>query len=266
MKTIYILLFLISSLIFTSCEKVIDLKLKDASQKIVVEANIYSGEGNNFVQLTKSGNFYESNDFETINNASIIVTDNSGNSYTFNAISDGLYQNDTLNGIELTEYSLSIKADGKTITSKSVMPKLVPIDSVSVVLEDGGGFGGSGKKFNYRLFCNFKDPVNEENYYRIKVFINGEFYQDINIFDDALFNGKDARMPLRIWVVKPGDIVEVQLISLDRANYEYFRLLAKNGMGAMSTSVGNPVSNVTGDDVIGVFGAYAVDKETVLIK
>jgi len=275
MKTLYKISVLVVLLtILNSCEKVIELDLKDAKQQIVVDANINNGEGNNLVILTKSGSFYESNDFETVKNASVIITKSTGESYVLEEVEDGVYNNDTLNGQFLSNYELNILAEGKTITSSSIMPKLVIIDSISVeVIDDdfgGGGGPGSGpgevSQKSYMLFVNFTDDINEKNYYRIKVTVNNEYIPDIFVLDDGLFNGLSTKLPLHMGGFFPGDIVTVELLSIDKANYEYYRLLAENDMGAMSTSVGNPVSNVDGEDVIGVFGAVAVDSETIILE
>ncbi len=273
MKTIYkISALLILFIALNSCEKVIDLELKDAKQQIVVDANIYNGVGNNVVILTKSGNFYESNNFETVKNANVIITNNLGDSYILNEISDGIYYNDTLNGQFLTNYKINILAEGKTITSNSTMPNLVSIDSITYKkIDDGFGGGpgsggqGGGEAF-YKVYINFTDPANESNYYRIKVTVNGQYINEINVVDDGLFNGLSTQFLLRMGGFVQGDTIDVDLISIDKANYEYYRLLNENDMGAMSTSVGNPVSNIKGEDVIGVFGANAVDSKSVTIE
>ena len=274
MKTIYkISALVILFVALNSCEKVIDLELKDAKQQIVVDANIYNGAGNNVVILTKSGNFYESNDFETVKNASVIITSNTGETYVLREIENGIYNNDTLNGLTLTKYSLNISVGGKTISSNSTMPTLVPLDSISVELSDGfagGGSGGGGGHPSddvfYKLFINFTDPANEQNYYRIKTIVNGFEIPDIGVIDDGLFNGLTTKLPINIGGFTLGDVVSVNLISIDKANYEYYRLLGENDMSAMTTSAGNPVSNVKGEDVIGVFGANAFDSKSVTIE
>lgn len=270
MKTIYKISSIIILLVaLNSCEKVIDLELKDAKQQIVVDANIYNGAGNNLVKLTKSSNFYDSNNFETIKGANVIVTSSTGEIYVLKEIEDGVYNNYALDGTILTKYDLNISFDGKTITSSSTMPELISLDSLTTEINDGfGGPGGgqSDKDTLYKVFVNFTDPINEKNYYRIKVWINGFCTNNIYVIDDELFNGIATEMPLRNeWFVK-GDVVTVNLISIDKANYEYYRLLDENDMGATTTSVGNPVSNVNGEDVIGVFGASAYDSKTITIK
>ena len=274
MKTKYIFITaIISSLIFLSCEKVIDLELNDAKQQIVVEAQVNNGTGNNLVILSKSGSYYDSNSFEMVKNASVKVTDKTGNEFLFTEFKDGYYQNNSLNGNSLEEYNLSIDNNSQIISSNSIMPNLVPIDSLTAEVEDSGGpmGGGGGKKENsYKIYCHFKDPLNENNFYKFRIRSKSKFPDETSatsfILNDDMFEGKNARIPIRGIRAISGDTIYVQLFSMDKANYEYFKLLEDTKMSIFSTSIGNPVSNVEGTDVIGIFGANAVDIDTLILK
>ncbi len=268
MKTFTIrllILFIIFAL--NSCEKVIELELKDTAQKTVVEAKISNNLGGNYVLLSKSSNFYELNDFEVITNATVTIYDNTGKTYILSEKEAGFYQNDTLIGEAQKTYFLKIVLNDKTITSKSFMPNTIIIDSLtSEKVENPFGGGGEGNIPRYKVSCNFTDPANTVNFYRLKTYVNGFDGNDIYVFDDALFNGSSISMPIRMEHFTNGDTIDMELISIDRANYEYYRLLSENGMSSMSTSVGNPVSNVIGENVIGLFGANSIDKKRLIIE
>lgn len=279
MKTIYIIVSIVVSFLFLSCEKVIDLELKDSRPQIVVEGKLNNQKGHNYIILSRSGNFYDSNDFEKISNAIVSINDQEGRSYSLDEIEPGVYTDSTLTGQENNTYNLNIRVENQTITAHSTMPVLVPIDSLSVEIKDVGPGGGpngggpnGGEEPTYRLYCHFTDPAEVKNYYMLKASYsysspNGEeTYTESFITNDDLFNGKSAKLGFRNFSVFKGDTLQVQLFSIDRANYEYYRLLEVNDMGAMSTSIGNPTSNVEGTDVIGVFGANAVDAKTIIVN
>ena len=273
MKAKYIIIAIILSiLILASCEKVIDLDLKDTKQQIVVEAQVNNGLGNNYVILSKSGSYYDNNDFEMIKNADVEVSDKNGNTFLFKETQDGVYHNKNLDGNLLETYTLNITNKNQTITSRSTMPQLVPLDSITTeVIEGGGPMGGGGKNNSYKLFCHFKDPANEDNYYKFRIttlprFSEDDAYTTSFILNDDMFDGKTARIPIRGVRAMTGDTLFVQLFSMDRANYEYFKILEDTKMSVFSTSIGNPVSNIEGTDVIGVFGANAVDVDTLIVK
>jgi len=255
-------------ILFTSCEKVIDIDLKDAKEQLVVDANIYNGIGKNIIILTKSSSFYENTEFKTVSNANIIITDNDGNGYTLSEIKKGIYTNNTLNAKVLTEYKLNISVNENTISASSIMPKLITLDTIIIAENENkhpGGAPNQNEGKNYKFYIQFKDPIDELNYYRIKISVNKMYFPEIFVTDDALFNGQNTELPIRLNNLFSGDSISVKLISIDKANYEYYRLLSENDMGAMSTSVGNPVSNVKGTDVIGIFGANAISEKMVII-
>ncbi len=274
MNTKNILILALSFTLFISCEKVIDLDLKDAKTQIVVEANVNNGEGNNYVILSKSGSFYESNDFEMVSGANVQVSDNTKNIHTLYEFSEGIYTDSLLSGSPLINYNLTIIAENKTIVSQSTMPNLVKIDSLTAELQEGGmgggqgGGGGEKEEDTYRVYCHFTDPIDEDNYYKLSATMTFKdaAYTSSFIINDDLFNGNSTELGIRDFTLFEGDSLRVELFSIDKANYEYYRLLESNDMGSMSTSIGNPTSNVDGEDVIGVFGANAVDSDVIIIK
>lgn len=271
MKNIKIIisLFIFSVLLF-SCEKVIELDLNDAETKLVVEAQLNNGEGENYVILSKSGSFYESNDFLMVKDAKVTINDNDGNSYELTEVEDGVYYNALLDGQFLTKYSLKIESENETYTAQSTMPNLVTIDSIALEIKQGngpgGGGGGGSDEESFRISCHFQDPANVDNYYKLSIrnMVTGE--SEFTIYNDDYFDGRDADLPIRGASVFSGDSLVVELHSLDKANYEFFKLLESNGMSAFSTSVGNPTPNIDGKDVFGIFGATAVDRKPLIIE
>ncbi len=70
MKVLHIYIIALAILAFnTSCEKVILIELNEADQKIVVDAIVSNDSAQNYVILSKSGGFYQNNDFQAISDA-----------------------------------------------------------------------------------------------------------------------------------------------------------------------------------------------------
>ena len=269
-----ILLFMLLSILW-SCEKVIEIDIKDAKIQTVVEAYVKSTSGDNLVILSKSANFYGPNDFPMIKGANVTISTNT-DSYKLVELKDGYYHHPTLGEYANKNYKLTIVIDGEQIISESTMPNLVQIDSLTFVENPnqgqgpGGGNGGprSGTDeqdpVGYKVYCNFQDPLNEDNYYKINILESNSQNFNSFIINDDLFNGLSAKIKVHSSAI-PGDTITVQLSSIDKANYEYYRLLDANGMGAFTTSVGNPISNVQGDNTIGIFGAYATSTKVLIL-
>ena len=93
MNTIYKILSIsfFFVLILTSCEDVIELDLATSAQQYVFDANLNATDSSCVVQLSKTANYYETNDFEAIEDATVVLNLSNGNNYTLTAGSAGQY-------------------------------------------------------------------------------------------------------------------------------------------------------------------------------
>ena len=140
----------------------------------------------------------------------------------------------------------------------------VSIDSLK--LEKGQsqrfGFGGNGKRLE--IHCFFKDPL-EKNFYRIKIFTNDSTnLANYRLFDDQYTNGEIT--DLQAGRVKVGDVSRIELISLDKFAYEYYRTLRDllNSNPIFGSTPANPNTNLT-NGALGYFGACTVSSKTIII-
>ncbi|HEX7413182.1 MAG TPA: DUF4249 family protein, partial [Bacteroidia bacterium] len=119
-------------LFLTSCTKVINIDLNSANPNIVVDAEITDQPGPYTVNLTQTVNFSDNNVFPAINGATVVISDNAGNSNTLTETvpGSGNYVTSTLQGTVGRAYSISISYNGKTYTAMSTMPGPVALDSV----------------------------------------------------------------------------------------------------------------------------------------
>jgi hypothetical protein len=250
-------------LVIYSCEKVINIDLNESHQQIVIEAVLTDSLGYNFVKLTRTASLYDDYNFEKIKNAEVLVTDNESNSYIFTETEEGYYTNPDFKGKPQNVYNLSINAEGKEYTSSSTMPLNIPIDSVSFYMFPS--------QFNGELICIancfYTDPVFDGNYYRVKTFVNNQkaVENSFNLFSDEYINGTMSAFSYYSEELKIADTVIFHLYNTDEANYEYWRLLYMNSGMGMSSTPGNPTSNIIGEDVIGYFGAYSLSVDTLII-
>jgi len=249
-------------LLQTSCEKVILIELNEADQKVVVDAIVSNDSAQNYVILSKSGGFYQSNDFEAITGAAVTVTEAGGTVYTLTESDPGYYSNPNLIGQLKTTYNLEVITDNQTITGSTYLPDTTHLDSLSYFWNEGG-FG----KPSWVVLMNWADEVDEENYYRFKPIINGYKENGISLLDDILINGVETQYPLFDADVKDYDTLTVEFIEIDRGTYDYLRILGEIASGANETSAapGNPDSNLS-DGALGFFGAYAISYGTVVIE
>lgn len=256
--------FLIISLItlFASCEKVIELDLENAESKLVVEAVITDQPGPHYVKLTKSVNFNEPSVYPEVENAWVVITDNTGIVDTLQYTGNGIYQTSKIEGVVGRMYDLKIIVDNRTYSSISVMPAKVNLDT-NVVIDFQ--FGPSKLKYIIPVYL---DPNELGNKYRFLLTVNGVRDRGILLFNDNVNNGQYNGQPLRSndISIKSGDVVQVEMQTVNEEIYNYYYTLnqiSARGGGGGSTPA-NPPSNISGG-ALGNFSVVTTQTKTITI-
>ena len=259
---LYISAFIVSTVLLMSCEKVVELDLEDAEQMVVIEGIVHDSLGDNFVKLTKSKSFNDnSGGFEAVSGASVVISDNFGNTFTLLETEPGYYKSDSLCGISGRTYQLNVNANGKQFSSASFMYPKVNLDSLShekFIMPKSN----PNDPTIYRLRTYFFDMPNIKNYYRIKAFNKGVQAKGFIVMNDDLLNGGIAVIPVFRTDFYEGDTAVIQLLTIDEANYRYFNAISSSQNGEVP---GNPETNIIGDNVVGYFGAYAKSERKLII-
>jgi hypothetical protein len=255
---------LVFALLFSSCEKVILIDLNSASPKIVIEAEIYD-QSFCKVKISQTVNFDQPNTFPAVTGASIKLTDNLGNTETLVEASTGNYIGSLLPGTPGRTYTLEITANGKTFNAFSTMPQSVSIDTLLVETLTGHI---SGKVVE----AKYTDPAGNANFYRFVLLVNNIDRKLIVINDDRLLDGELIIQPVpdpgeKVLSFNSGDSIIVQLHSIDKGVYEYFRTLKQleGGGHGGSTAPANPQSNID-NGALGYFSASAIRSKTIMIQ
>ena len=257
-KTIAILVL---SILFVSCEKEIDLDLKESDELFVVEGIVHDNLGDNFVLVSKTRAYNNNGAIEHVSDAVVRITDDAGGSFDLTEVDTipGYYTNSNLMGIAGRTYSLNVKVSGETITASSKMNPRIEIDSLSYEeqpnFEDG--------ETEYGIICHFTDPINVENYYRMKAFLDDEQLDGYVYWGDDAFDGKATGLPVFEAFYNVDDTARIQLLSVDEPNFRYFVGVSLSQGGEVP---GNPESNLSGENAVGYFGAYAKSEEIIIIE
>lgn len=271
-KNTLTLLLLFISLLFFSCEEVIEIPLNDADQKIVVEAFTSNIEGRSFVKLSKSSTVYTTNNFEKISDASVLITDQNGINYVFeeDSLEKGTYLYPGFKVEENTTYNLKIISEGEEVTGISTslqVPQLdlvlgAPIYAFPDSLSQGLEFFDPSTRLVLYLFS---DPAPVGDNYRIIAYINGERDNNYYIANDVIGSGEQFGGILFGADVDSSDQVHIELLTMDNANYDYFYSLVNNtSTGPFAATPSNPVSNLS-DNALGYFGAYLMDTTSFVV-
>ena len=280
MKTLYLFIGLIV-LFFSSCEEVIEIDINDANPEVIIEAIITDLIGPYTVKITKSGDFYEPGIYETISNAIIILSDDDGNSEILEEIEEGIYQTDEIIGLPGKTYKLSIDIEGKNYYASSTMPEKVILEKLTYKYSEISNPHQTTDGYSVSFMIN--DPANALNYYRLKIYRNGELYTDaqnyIILWDDKLFDGNRATLPIKKGgeLFQLNDTLDVELHTLNKESYWYYRTLNNvitkdNPMGSFgkqmmegSTAPANPETNWT-NGALGFFTTSCVSTKRIVIE
>lgn len=266
--------FLLSLAVLTgSCEKVVSVDLHTTGPQIVIEGIVSDQNGPYTVSLSKTGNYFTpSLNFPPVSHAVVVIVDTGGGRDTLNEKAIGMYQSRTIRGVPGITYVLTVVTEGTHYTASSTMPQKVFIDSMYAVSRRPSSPAGAG----YDLYLAFKDPPELGNYYRINVHvsdplipadsIDGRRYR---LYNDKLTNGNEELFRVRIRrSVVPGDTVTVDLLSIDKATYDYYRTLndiLTSDRSPTSLSPANPNTNLS-DGSLGYFSAYAIDTKRIVLQ
>lgn len=252
-------LIVLIAVLAVSCEKVINVDLKNAEPRIVIEGNISTGGDTAKVTISKSVTFGSTNQFPPVRGAKVKVTDNAGNTYLFTEIAAGTYTSNSLIAEEGRTYTLSVTADGKDYTAKSTVPRLVLMDTL---VQEKAPLN----KAITIVTAVFTDPKGFGDYYSLLQRVNGKRTKGIFITDDSFDDGSDFPFQLEEeedLKLKAGDIVEIELQCIDKNIYRY--LVGLQDIQSGNTIPANPESNIS-NNALGYFSAYASDRLTIVIK
>lgn len=265
-KTFFIIL---SALALNSCEKEIDLDLADQSGTIVIEGNVTDAEGSYTVKITKSVGFSQPNQYPAVAGATVVLSDNTGQTETLQYMGHGEYKSNTFMGVPGRTYTLKVQAEGKQYTAQSSMPQAVEMEGIA---QDTFMFGD---KKSYTLLPIFTDPATLGNRYLFSFTINNLSKKYISVLSDNLNNGLPNQWTLglpnddnkgRDHEVVVGDLINVEMQCIDTNIFTYYSSLIQISEGyGSSVTPANPPSNIS-NGALGYFSAHTVREITYQIQ
>jgi len=268
-KNTYLLykVFLLLTITFIGCQKIINIDLNDAAPRIVIEGLITNNEGPYTVVISRSGSYFNQPLLPPVSGAEVIINDNSGINDTLREIATGIYITGSLEGTPGRTYTLRVSDENMEYTGSTTMHTLVNIKSLNLIISpyQHFSFGGDSKdKIQYDIHCHFIDPP-EKNFYRMKVFRNDTLRSDnYRLYDDQYTNGQDTE--LRVVHISSGGTYRIELSSLDKKTYEYYRTLEDllDSNPFFGSTPANPNNNLD-NGALGYFGSSAVSSKTIIV-
>lgn len=292
--------------LFTSCEKDFDIKLRQNTPLLIVEAYINNElTSYNYVVLGKSQDYFNTN-FENIavSGAKVSITEGvlkPDHSYEWNAASTvtmrevripilnqailpGVYFDpklatdpaNALKGRPGYHYLLEIEAEGKKYSSITAMLPPIRIDSVTVgnFYNDDDGEGGTIVP-KARLTVHYLDPdtIGNTNLYYWQIASEeprfgwgGMGAGRFSPGTDDLINGQYVRLTHGNGFVV-GDTVTYHMASVERKVYNFWDSFNKARSNDGPFSTPATISStVSGENVLGCFSGFSLSSRRVIIR
>lgn len=248
MKKIYSLLFvLFGFLLLSSCEEVVDVDLKTAEPRLVIEASIQWQKGTDGrtqqIKLSTTTGFYSTR-IPTVSGAQVSVTNANNQTFTFieEEANTGLYLcRDFVPEINQT-YTLTVVLNGQTYTATEQLLGVNPITTITQNNE--GGFGSN--EIEIKIFANDPDVVN--NYYLFRYKPNIKAIPVFDVLDDEFVQGNSFFGYYSDKDLKSGNTIDITLSGISKRYFEYLSkilLIAQGSGGPFST----PPATVRGNIV-----------------
>jgi len=240
-NTIILLAF---SLLAFSCEKVIHIDLNEANPRYVMEGNIIAGNTSIQLKISKTTSYFNPTSPELVNNAMVTISDGT-NITPVASIGNGIYSVTNYSPQIGKTYVVKVDVEGNTLEANAVIP-----DSVSILtteLIDAG-----------EVRFTFNDPLNANNYYRIKQFVNtytennnsGGFILDdfgldgTQVEEFVFFGSYDEDQPIN--TINSGDTLYLELQHINLETYTFLSTLVTvtDGEGEFGVATpANPTQN-----------------------
>jgi hypothetical protein len=246
MKNIKYILLVITGLLLTSCEEVVELDLDTAAPRLVVEASIDWIKGTDGsqqkVKLTTTAGYYDE-EVPVVSGATVFITNSTNTIFDFTETpGTGEYVCDNFVPQIGETYVLTVMHDGETYTASETL--YAAPDITNVIQDDEGGF--LNEDIEIRFF--FMDNGLEENYYLAKFNAEVMPYADYDVLEDEFFQGNEMFDFIDHEDFKPGQVVGIKLFGISQRYSEYMnKIISMVEGGAGSGPFQTPPVNVRGN-------------------
>jgi Domain of unknown function (DUF4249) len=260
-----VLVFGTAFILISSCEKVIEVQIDNEEQVYVFEGVLKDRDSTSFFKVSKTVGIYDQMSNQVVSGASIMVQDANMSSWTFTEdVSElGTYRNFNFSAVENMTYSLSASVDGNLITSTSFSKRKPILDSIYARPNPLH----PGQPQSNWIFYHSTDYVDETNYYRLRIWVNGDEPSQYYIGNDFYINGETYEAQFFTADAFPGDTVLVEMLEMDEDVYDYIYGLSNTlTTGAFSPAPANPPSNLNSQvRVLGYFGVYMTQVDSIIV-
>ena len=255
-------------LALTACEHEIDFDYPTSEPMIVFDGRISNEDV--FVRISETRQMTDSTHHHIVRDAQVwIATDDGPEEQLVYNPQEGCFLSSTgLKGTPGHTYFMRASVNGHEYQASSTMTPPTPVDTVFFRYVD------VLKQRIYFLCITGRDPLpNDRNYYLLRLWRGDELFRwnprsgrssvnNVYEYDVVCSSEKDikkgidddGKIPLR-----DGDVISVEVMSIDRNSWEYFQSLLYG-----QSTMANPITNIRGG-AQGVFMAANITRPDAIV-
>lgn len=256
MKTVNVILILLLLLLFSGCEKVVDVALDTAEPRLVIDASINwqkDTPGNvQTIKLSTTAGYFDT-EIPKVSGATVFITNSSNTVFNFVEAEPGSYVCNVFVPQLNETYLLTIEHGGQIYTSTE---KLLASPTVTRVEQNNEG-GFTGEDIEVKYF--FNDLANETNFYFLEIRDPYKVIPEYGVLEDRFFQNNEMFSLYISEDLKPGDVLRFTIYGVSQDYYNYVDILLEQTGTTSAGPFATPTSSVRGNIVNQAnFGHYAL--------
>lgn len=277
----FLLIITIASLILSSCEDVIDVKLDQGETLLAVDGRVTDDTTVNYqVKLSQTIPYFDNKVSPSVSGAFVEIKDfdEMGTLITTDTLQEqiqgsGIYISSKLKGKTNHKYILTVRAMGEEYKAETYIKRIPETDSLTYIYKEQTNFNDAG----YYIKYYGPEPVGKGDYYRFKTYNNGWFENDpsrLAFTSDEFVDGNYITGPeLNILPYSLYDTVKLEFLSLTKDEYYFLNELyyQVNNGGPFANPPANVRTNIFNINpnrkkAVGYFGGNGIRTTTIVIK
>jgi hypothetical protein len=273
MKLLAKIIILFVALLVTGCEKAIDVPIKTASPRLVIDASIdwaknTAGNEQKIVLSTTTG--YYSSEFPSVSGAVVTISNASNTVFNFvETPGTGQYVCRSFLPVIGQTYNLKIVLNRETYTAAETFTPVPKIED-NIDQNDKGGEVGDEIEVTF----SYKDNASQANAYLNSITQPHSPFPELEVEDDEYRDGKLMQESFSHEKLKAGDKVDFKLYGISKSYYNYmFKLILATGndgnpFATTPSAVRGNIINQTNSNnyAFGYFRLAEVDIKSYTIK
>jgi hypothetical protein len=264
MKNLKYILFAFIVIAFSSCEDVVDVDLKTAPPRLVVDASIVWQKGtpgnNQKIKLTTTTSYYQTTS-PPVSGATVFITDSNNTVFNFiENVGTGEYLCNNFVPVLNTNYVLTVIHDGQTYSATETLKPVPAIDFIEQNNE--GGF--TGDDIEIKTFIT--DNASTTDFYLWKYAPSYAAIPTYDVGDDDFINGNQFFDLFLSEDLESGQTLGISVYGISQTYHNYMNILLSisGGGGPFSTPTaslrGNIINQTNFDSyALGYFSVSEMD-------